>query len=66
MTEHYSFANDEAGLVHALHTTLSLRRAGYRTRLVENRVGRDVLQTVHAVEPERPNRRDRGCFTGTT
>jgi hypothetical protein len=33
--EAYTFSNTEAGLVHALEITLSLRRAGFRTRLEE-------------------------------
>ena len=59
--ERFTFADDERGLVHAINRTLSLRAAGYKTRLVRHHLCATVVLTVVAVSPKRPTRRERGC-----
>jgi hypothetical protein len=62
MTEFFSFPNTDAGLVQALHTTLSMRHQGFRTRLATRQLTRITqVVTVLATPPARPNRHDRGC-----
>jgi len=60
MTEHYSFPDTVAGLTLAMELTLSLRRFGYRTRLVTRNVAGFVLRTVVATPPAHPSRKERG------
>lgn len=63
MAEHYTFADSEQGLAHALHITLSLRAYGYHTRLVTRQLTRKTrIHTVIATPPTRPNRDNRGCY----
>jgi hypothetical protein len=63
MAEHYTFANNVAGLEHALHTTLRLRARGFRTRLAVRQLTRMTrVCTVIATPPPRPNRAERGCL----
>lgn len=61
MTETFTFANTEAGLGHALCLTLSLRRAGFKTRVVETFRKTTPLLILLAVPAPRPNRKTRGC-----
>ena len=63
MTEHYTLPNTEAGLTLAFNLSLSLRRAGYRTRLAERAFshGYTRVVTVVATPKPRPNRKARGC-----
>ncbi len=60
MTDHFTFADNVAGLTHAFETTLSLRRAGFKTRLATRRIARTIVQTVVATPKKRPTRRERG------
>lgn len=57
----YTFPTDIAGLAASIETTLSLRRAGYKTRLVERVFSRTNVITVVATPPRRPTRRERGA-----
>jgi hypothetical protein len=61
MEERYTFANSAAGLEHALQTTLSLRAAGFKTRLVTRVLCRFTVHTVVATPRRRATRRERGC-----
>ena len=65
MTEHrdlYTLPNTESGLTLALGLSLSLRRAGYRTRLAERAFSHGTrVVTVVATPKPRPNRKARGC-----
>jgi hypothetical protein len=61
MPEHYTFADNVAGLTQAWETTLSLRRAGFKTRLATRQIAQTTVQTVVATPPKRPNRKQRGC-----
>lgn len=61
----FTFADNEAGLTHALHTTLSQRRNGNKTVLVPRQWGPTRVNTVRSFSPPRPNRRERGCVFGT-
>jgi len=61
MTERFTFADSEPGLVHAFNTALSLRRAGFRTRLVPEVMGHTTVLVIHATPNPRPNRKARGC-----
>jgi len=61
MTNTFCFADNVAGLMHAFNTTLSQRRAGNKTRLVQVRVAGFTLQCVESTPPVRPNRKARGC-----
>ena len=61
MVEHYTFADSVAGLARAFSTTLSLRRAGFKTRLVTRRIAGFVVHTVIATPPKRATRKERGC-----
>jgi hypothetical protein len=54
MTEHFTFPTTEAGLTLALETTLSLRRAGFRTRTVERVLHGFEVVTVLATLRPRP------------
>lgn len=58
----FCFPNTEAGLELALHTTLSQRQAGNKTRLIEQRVAGFTLQVVEVTPRPRPTRRERGLF----
>lgn len=65
MTEHYTFPNSATALPLIIRTTLSLRRAGFKTRLVERQLtAHTVVQTVVATPPTRPTRRER-CTLNT-
>jgi hypothetical protein len=69
MTTHedrFHFADSVTGLEHAAHITVSLRRAGFRTRLstavIKLGTGHTgLLHTVHATPPARPTRTQRGA-----
>ena len=61
MTEQYFFADTETGLAHAFRATLSLRRAGFKTRLAETLLHRTRLHVLYATSAPRPNRKTRGC-----
>lgn len=61
MVETYVFADNEAGLISAFKTTLSLRRAGFKTRLIARRIANTVCQVLEATPAPRPNRKVRGC-----
>ena len=61
--ELYTLPNTESGFVLALDQTLSLRRAGFKTRLAQRRfLNRFDVVTVEATYPDRPNRKERGCY----
>ena len=62
MTERFCFAETVEGLAGALHTTISLRLAGFKTRLTTEVVAHFPLYVVHAIPATRPTRRERGCF----
>jgi len=69
MTERHTFAHSITGLEHAAHLTVSLRRAGFKTRLetVPIKLGggfTTVMHNVIATSPVRPNRAERGCGIG--
>ena len=52
----------ETYMLDALDQTLSLRRAGFKTRLAQRRfLNRFDVVTVAATYPDRPNRKERGC-----
>lgn len=60
MTEHFTFADSETGLTHALHVTCSLRRAGFKTRLATRRLPHGfVVHTVVPTPRPRATRKDR-------
>ncbi len=59
MTEHYTFADTAAGLKHAWDTAVSLRRGGFKTRLVTRRISMSMVHTVLAT-PTRLSRKERG------
>ena len=62
MTERFTFADTCAGLEHALRATLTLRRAGFKTRLATRQLTRMTLvHTVVATPAPRSTRRERGC-----
>ena len=65
MTEHFTFPDTVEGLEHALHTTLTLRHFGFKTRLATRELSRFIVHTVVAEPPTRPNRRERGCNLNT-
>jgi hypothetical protein len=63
MDEHYTLPHDEAGLGLLFHLTVSLRRAGHKTRVVERLLsGRTPVVTLVAKPKQRPNRKERGCY----
>lgn len=51
----------EAGLALALHRTTSLRRAGFKTRLIETHILKFRVYRLTATPAPRPNRTARGC-----
>ena len=57
----FTFPNTESGLALAWETTVSLRRAGFKTRLVEPLIFNYRVIRVIATPPARPNRKARGC-----
>lgn len=59
--ERHSFPDSESGLALAFNLTLSLRRAGFKTRLLPRVIGTTSLHTLIATPATRPNRRARGC-----
>jgi hypothetical protein len=59
--EHYTFADSVAGLARAFSTTLSLRRAGFKTRLATRRIAGFAIYTVIATPRKRATRKERGC-----
>jgi hypothetical protein len=67
MTDHFTFANSNAGLLHAFEIALSLRRFGFKTRLATRRLftfptgEAGFVHTVVATPPTRPTRTERGC-----
>jgi len=65
LVERYSFPDSEAGLTQALHTTLTLRHFGFKTRLATRELSRFTVHTVIATPAPRPNRRERGCELNT-
>lgn len=67
MVEHYTFADTVQGLGLALHTTESLRAAGFRTRLNTHTLGHGfTVHTVAAERPQCPTGKERGCNLGRT
>jgi hypothetical protein len=61
MTERFTFPFNEAGLVTCLELTLSHRRAGFRTQVVERQMTKMTrVYSLLATPPERPNRAARG------
>jgi hypothetical protein len=60
--ELYTFADTAEGLGHAWDMTISLRRAGFKTRLKNRHVSHTNVVTVVAGRPIRPNRKERGCL----
>lgn len=61
MPERFTFADSETGLEHAFTLSLSLRAAGFKTRLVTHVLSGFTVHTVVAVPRLRPNRKERGC-----
>lgn len=59
--ELYNLPFTDRGLEIVFEITLGLRRAGYKTRLVIDRSS-DVVYTVVATPPKRPNRKARGAI----
>jgi hypothetical protein len=59
--DRFTFADSVTGLEHALVVTLSLRRAGFKTRLVTSTLAGFTLHTVVSTPPKRPNRKARGA-----
>lgn len=64
MTERFTFSDSATGLALAFETTLSLRRAGFRTHLETSVYSRTTVHTVVATPALRPTRKERGllCF----
>lgn len=60
MVEKFTFADSEAGLLRAMCTTLSLRRAGFTTKLVPTMWGSTLVHVLHATPAARLSRRERG------
>jgi hypothetical protein len=56
----HTFPNTAEGLEFAFDLTQSLRRVGFKTRLVERTMGRFDVVTVVATPPVRPSRKERG------
>jgi hypothetical protein len=61
MTERYTFANTPTGLTLMLRTTVSLRRAGFKTHASKSVFHGFTIYTLTATAAPRPNRRERGC-----
>lgn len=59
MTERFMFAYSDAGLVHSLEQTLTLRKFGFRTFMRLQRIGIFTLIVVHAIPRPRPTRKER-------
>lgn len=65
MREHGgAFANNEAGLAHALERTLHLRKFGNKTRLVPQVIAGFTVLFIEYTPAPRPNRAARGCAIG--
>lgn len=63
MDEHYTLPPTDDGLGLLFDLTISLRRAGHKTRVVERLLsGRTPVVTLIAKPKTRPNRKDRGCY----
>lgn len=62
MTERFMFADTEAGVLHAFNHSLTLRRGGFKTRLIEERIGTTTLQVIHARPAARASRKERGLI----
>jgi hypothetical protein len=56
--ELHTFPNTVEGLEFAFHLSLSLRRAGFKTRLAERTMGRFNVVTVVATQPASTRRKD--------
>jgi hypothetical protein len=61
MQELRTFPDSEVGLTLAWETSLSLRRAGFKTRLATRQWGPTTVHTVVAEPPKRSNRKLRGA-----
>lgn len=65
MVERYTLPHTLAGLRLALGVTLSLRTAGFTTRVTPGTmtVGKQTFRLLHleAIPAPRPNRAERGC-----
>lgn len=61
-TDLFTFADSVVGAEHAFNTTLSLRRAGYKTRLAPRVMEGTTTRvlTVMATPAPRPSRKERG------
>jgi hypothetical protein len=61
MNEKYFFTGTEAGLTLMLMTTLSLRRAGFKTRTHVEHIAHFPVHVLTATPAPRLTRRERGC-----
>jgi hypothetical protein len=59
--ERYTLPNTEHGLILLMELAVSLRRLGYKTRLIERAMARFPVATLIATRT-RPNRKERGCL----
>lgn len=62
MTETYMFPDSPVGLTLAMQVAVSLRRNGFRTRLVPVTIAGFVLHKLLATPQSRPTRRERGLL----
>lgn len=63
MIERFTFPKTDVGLEGALSLTLSLRRAGFKTHVTEEVIGRTPVYKLHARPAARLSRKERGLWT---